>query len=139
MKVVHLHQPSSNKNPVLHPVFTSAKSEYRPRFLVNKGNSSIILQVKDIAYFHVSALILNAITFDHKEYLLDYCMKSFQKELDPGVFFRLNRQFMVNINSIHKIEPYFNGKIVVKTIPESGEKMLVSRQGAKAFKDWIDR
>ncbi|TAJ12642.1 LytTR family transcriptional regulator [Marinilabiliaceae bacterium JC017] len=139
MKVVYHNSHIDVNSPMLKPIFNVNKPRFRSRFLVNKGSSYIILSVIDVAYFRVTGDILYAVCFDQKEYHIETNMRILEEELNPSVFFRVNRQFIVNVHSIHKIEPYFNGKIVVKTIPESNQKMVVSRLKAKSFKDWIDK
>ncbi|MCU4157270.1 LytTR family transcriptional regulator [Carboxylicivirga sp. A043] len=125
--------------PLMHTVDISMRQQkYRSRLIVNKGNTFIVLPVKEIAYFHVEGNALSAIGFDKKQYLLNTNMRLLEEELDPRIFFRSNRQFLLNIACIKRFELYFNGRLVVKTIPVSHEKIIVSRQNANKFKEWID-
>ena len=66
-------------------------------------------------------------------------LEKLEEELDPDLFFRANRQFILHIDAIQRIETWFNGKLVVKTRPEADEKIVVSREKARSFKDWINR
>ena len=137
MRIVHMNNQLAG-NPVLKSVFKANKPAFRSRFLVNKGNGHIVLPVDEVAYVYVNEELLYAVTFDKKEYHIDSNMKTLEQELNPSVFFRANRQFIVNVHSIERFEPYFNGKLVIKTLPESKEKIIVSRIKAKSFREWID-
>ena len=59
-------------------------------------------------------------------------------QLDPDTFFRANRQIIINIKSVVKIEPYFAGKISVTTQPKSPVKVIVSREKGVMFKTWLN-
>ncbi|GAF05542.1 LytR/AlgR family response regulator transcription factor [Saccharicrinis fermentans] len=139
MRIIHMNDLSSATVPLMHPMLYENKRRYRLRLLVNKGNSFIIVPIQEVAYFHISGDILYAVGFNNSEYHIDSNMKTLVDELDPAMFFRINRQYTVNIDSIERFEPYFNGKLVVKTIPRSDKKMIVSKIKAKSFKEWIDR
>ena len=58
------------------------------------------------------------------------------EQLDPDKFFRTNRQTIINIESIVKIEPYFQNKVIVHIKPEHKEKILVSKEKWASFKLW---
>ena len=59
------------------------------------------------------------------------------EQLDPDKFFRTNRQTIINIESIVKIEPYFQNKVIVHIKPEHKEKILVSKEKWASFKLWL--
>ncbi|GET29823.1 LytTR family DNA-binding domain-containing protein [Prolixibacter sp. SD074] len=65
-------------------------------------------------------------------------MESIKKRI-PEQFFRANRQFIINIDAVNRVNNWFNGKLVVKTKPESEEKIIVSRERARFFRNWLDR
>lgn len=77
-------------------------------------------------------------TFSGKEHIVDLTLDRLTEQLDPDVFYRANRQIILNVNSIEKIEPFFQNKIVVHTQPQFKEKILVSREKAPSFKLWLN-
>ena len=115
------------------------KISYRSRILANVADGFVKIDIADIAFFHSSQKVTTITTFDKKNYVVDFTLDKLENQLDPGVFSRANRQFILNINSITKVENWFNGKLVVKTHPASDEKIIISRERARQFKEWIDR
>ena len=115
------------------------KINYRSRILANLADGFIKIDVGDIAFFHSSQKVTTATTFEKKNFVIDFTLDKLENELDPDIFFRANRQFILNINSINKIENWFNGKLVVKIHPVSSDKIIVSRERAREFKEWIDK
>ncbi|MDG5800508.1 LytTR family DNA-binding domain-containing protein [Marinilabiliaceae bacterium ANBcel2] len=113
---------------------------YRQRFLVPKGDGYIQMSVNDIAFFNVIEKVTHAVTFSGKVEIIDFSLERLEKELDPDIFFRANRQVIVNINAVARIENYFGGKLIVKIDgSNSDEKITVSRLRAGKFKKWLDR
>lgn len=117
---------------------SSREKRYRTRFLITGSGKFYKLQVEDIAFFYTEGKITFAVTFSGKEHIVDLTLDRLTEQLDPDVFYRANRQIILNVNSIEKIEPFFQNKIVVHTQPQFKEKILVSREKAPSFKLWLN-
>lgn len=112
--------------------------KYRTRFLINTTTASISLLVKDIAFFYSEHKVCFAVTYTGKDYPLNMSLDKLASELDPDSFFRTNRQTIVCINAITKIEPYFHNKIKVSTKPSFKESITVSKERSSRFKQWLN-
>ncbi|MBS4043486.1 MAG: response regulator [Chitinophagaceae bacterium] len=62
-------------------------------------------------------------------------LNALEERLDPKVFFRANRKHIINVKWIEKIEPYFNGGLLVEL--KGGEKIEVSRRQTVKFKEMM--
>lgn len=62
-------------------------------------------------------------------------LNALEERLDPKVFFRANRKHIVNLRMIEKVEPYFNGGLLLDI--QGGEKIEVSRRQAVKFKEMM--
>ena len=111
---------------------------YRSRFLVNKADSMIPISAEDIAFLYTEDKVVFLITRDNRRYMLNYSLDQLEKQLNPVNFFRVNRQFIVAMRSIHKIHNYFNYKLKVELNPASEQEVIVSRQKVAEFKEWLD-
>ncbi len=112
---------------------------YRTRFMVNLIDGFHPLPVNEIAWIESANKITTAVTFIEQHHILDFTLDKLEKELDPNLFFRANRQYILNIKTIRKVENWFNGKLIVKTRPDVKEKLVVSRERSRSFKEWVDR
>lgn len=137
---------SSQKNSVnaidynsLSELLSSGKKIYRSRLLVNLADGFQKVDADKIAWLVSANKITTAVTFDNHHHIVDFTLDKLEKELDPVMFFRANRQYILNIESIHKVENWFNGKLIVKTRPDAQEKIVVSRERARGFKEWINQ
>ena len=117
---------------------TNPAKKYRTRFLISGEDKLFTLQVDDIAYFYSENKITFAVTNQNKEHIIDLSLDKLCEQLDPDRFFRTNRQTIVSVQAIQKIESYFLGKVVVKVIPPFKDKIIVSREKISAFKLWLN-
>lgn len=111
---------------------------YRKRFLVSRRDEMHTIPVEDVAYIYFENKITYAIAFNGKRSILQFTLDKLEEELNPDMFIRANRQIIVNIKAINKLENYFGGKLIVKLLPELDFKFVVSRAKASSFKVWID-
>ena len=70
----------------------------------------------------------------HKPLILK-SLNSLEERLDDRMFFRANRKHIINLRWIEKIEPYFNGGLLVDL--KGGEKIEVSRRQTVKFKEMM--
>lgn len=114
------------------------KPAYKTRFLIKSGQTYFRINTNDCAYFYVDNKLTFLVTFSAKKYLIDYTLEDLEAELDPQKYFRVNRQFILNIDSIADIHSYFSGKLKIKTKLATEEEIIISRIKAIEFKSWID-
>ena len=116
----------------------SSQKKYRTRFLISGSEKLFTLQVSDIAYFYSENKLTFAVTQKNREYLIDLPLDRLCEQLDPDLFFRTNRQTLVCIHAIQRIESYFLGKAVVHVQPPFKDKIVVSKDKMASFKVWLN-
>lgn len=113
---------------------------YRNRFLVKQGQRLISFETSDIAYFYADNRICFLVTWDKQKYIVDYSMEQLEGMLDPQIFFRANRAFIVQAKAVAQIHNFFSGKLKLLLTPSfENEDVIVSREKAAAFKDWMGK
>lgn len=123
----------------LSALIQKGRIPYRNRILVPVADGFLKLNIADVAFFQSSQKVTTAVTHNGQPHIVDITLEKLEEELDPQHFFRANRQFILHIEAIQRIETWFNGKLVVKTKPEAPEKIVISREKARNFKEWINR
>jgi len=96
------------------------------------------LKTENIAYFYIDTGIVKAVATDSRSFTMDTKLEDIEQELDPALFFRINRQFIVNKNAILNIKFYFNGKLIVDLAPKPNERIIISKAKATEFKNWMN-
>jgi two-component system, LytTR family, response regulator LytT len=115
------------------------KVKYKTRFLVKLGQKLISISVDEIAYFYSQDKLCFVLTKTNNRYVIDYTLEELAKILQPEKFFHVNRKYISSINSITNVHTYFNGKLKVDLLPKVEEEIIVSREKATEFKDWLGR
>lgn len=111
---------------------------FRERILVTKGEELIPLRTCDIRYIKKEEDGLIAHTGKGETFKLTTTISELEKQLDPNLFFRLNRQYIVHIDSIRKICFHFHSKLSVQLYGEEGETILVSKERSSLLKQWLN-
>lgn len=123
---------------VLNTIIQGEK-KYRKRFLVAGATSFSKINTEDIALFYTENRITYAVTFDGKEHALDHTMEKLEEQLDPEIFFRANRSYILHCDAIQKIESYFGGKLYIKMASPIKHEVTISRLKATEFKNWLGK
>lgn len=111
---------------------------YKQSFLVHNRDKLIPLTAANIAWFYTAHELVYAGTMDNKQYIVDFTMEQLQQQLDPAVFFRANRQFIVQRSAIQEVDFYFNGRLALRVHPEAKEQILISKARVPEFKQWMN-
>lgn len=113
------------------------KYAYKTSLLVEQGAKIIPVQVKDIAYFYLEDADIKIVTLRNQRYSMTTTLDELERILDPEIFYRANRQFIINRLSIVNAERYFSRKLVVKLSTETSEAVIVSKAKASDFLRWL--
>lgn len=112
--------------------------EYKKRFIVKTGEKIIIIPIDDIAYCYSEDKSTYAICRNGSRRLLDYSLDTVQEMLDPKLFFRISRSYIVSINSIENISKYLGTRLKLQLTPRSEDDVVVSRSRTSDFLEWLD-
>ncbi len=131
--------PELDIQKLLNGLRQQPAKEYRNRFLVKQGQRLISIEVADIAYFYIDERVTFFRTWDKARYTIDYTMDDLETMLNPKEFYRVNRSFISHSKAIAQIHYYFNNKLKLELTPAIDKEVLVSRENAADFKNWMGR
>ncbi len=101
---------------------------------VKDGERCWFVKLSDIRLFE-SVGNYAKVYFGPNKPLILKSLNALEERLDEKVFFRANRKHIVNLRLIEKIEPYFNGGLLLEM--KGGEKIEVSRRQTVKFKEMM--
>lgn len=109
--------------------------KYKERFLSLHRNTLVPVMQTEIAFFHKEELIYLH-TMSNERYISDHqTMDEVESLLNPEFFFRVNRQFIIHIQSVGRIKTTHKG-LTVQLKPPFNNEIDISREKAVAFKNW---
>ena len=111
---------------------------YRARFAVNTGGKTYFLAIADIVFFNAEEGVVFAIDRQGKNHLLSQAtLKQVEEEVDPKLFFRINRAQLVHKVYVEETERYNKNALAIK-LKTHHQFLITSQSSTAAFKDWIE-
>ncbi len=115
---------------------TQEKS-YRERLKIKIGDRIKSIPIQDIAFFYSKDKINFVYTTAHRSYPIDYSLDSIFAELDPKVFYKVNRGYVISISHIQDMISYSNSRLKIIMDTKDDHEIIVARERTSAFKDWL--
>ncbi|MBK8557887.1 MAG: response regulator transcription factor [Lewinellaceae bacterium] len=116
----------------------SMKTGYKTSFLVGHRDKLLPIPVSDIAYFYIEHEITFLQTFDGRRHVINMPLDELEKTMDPSIFYRANRQFLINFKSVSAVEQYFARKLLLKLNTNTREPVIVKQSKATDFLHWME-
>jgi DNA-binding LytR/AlgR family response regulator len=76
--------------------------------------------------------------FSDKKFICDFPLDELELSLDPRLFFRVNRQCIMNVNAIESIHLFPGGSLKVKARPQPEGDIIIARRRVPAFRGWMN-
>jgi DNA-binding LytR/AlgR family response regulator len=98
------------------------------------------VQVADIHYFYIREGCAFISRGGGRDYAIDFSLDRLEQMLDPKRFYRVNRNYIVNINAIKDIIAYSSSRLkLILDGQDENHDVVVSRDRVADFKKWMDR
>jgi len=114
--------------------------DYKKRFLIQIGEKIRKIEITEIAYFYVLEKGIYLKTYQGNSYPVDLTLDRLETMLNPERFFRINRKYIVNMDSIANMVAYSRGRIKLELKPKADEEFeaIVSVDRSADFKKWLN-
>ncbi|HJS54468.1 MAG TPA: response regulator [Chitinophagaceae bacterium] len=129
-----LHVAETKENHIVPENFNQSILTESDQVFVKDGERCWFVKLSDIRLFE-SVGNYAKVFFGGNKPLILKSLNALEERLDPKTFFRANRKHIVNLRMIDKIEPYFNGGLLLEL--KGGEKIEVSRRQTVKFKEMM--
>lgn len=112
--------------------------KYKERFAVHSGRNIILVPNAEIAAF-VKEEIIFLMNHEGRKFVTDYrSLDEIQELIDPAVFFRANRQYIIHLPFIASMHTDEAAKICVKLKLPASPDVIISKEKAVLFRRWIE-
>jgi len=118
-------------------VFQTPNKGFQKRIVIKLGQAIKVVEIADIAYFFTEDKAEYLCTFDGHKMLMDFHLDEVQGMVDPKVFYRINRQFIVNIKSIEQMFTHSKSRVKLVLNPNYSDEIIVSAERSPDFKQWL--
>jgi len=114
------------------------KEKEKQRILTYVRNELMPVSTEDIGYIYVENTITYVVQKDGKRSTTGESLDQIYSYLDEKSFFRANRQIIVAISAIDKIIKFGNSKLKIQVTPASEIDIIIGKNKAASFKQWLD-
>ncbi|MEM6398176.1 MAG: LytTR family DNA-binding domain-containing protein [Bacteroidota bacterium] len=113
------------------------KRKFKTRFLIKVGARLKSIEAKDIAYFFAQDKSTYICTFENRKYPVDISLKDLDKEIEPSLFFRVNRKHIINRKAMRDIIYISPTRLSVSLLTRPIEEVIVAGERIGSFKKWL--
>ena len=113
--------------------------EFKSRFMVKIGEHIHSVKTEDIACFYSDGRIVFLLTTKKRKFIVDYKLENLENMLDPKIFMRVQRSFIVNIDAIEDVIVYSKTRLKVMLSVKTEKEIIISREKTRSFKEWLSR
>lgn len=141
-KFRNLAQNSSGTKVVLENIEQAVQmltKKFKTRFVIKVGEHLRTIEVSNILYFYSQDKATFCYTHDNRQLVLDFTLEELEEMIDPSIFFRVNRKYLVASQSIQDIISYTNSRLKLVVKGSSDNDIIVARERVQEFRDWLDR
>ena len=130
----------NKEEELLHFIHSLKKQEnYKTHFLIPiKGDKLLPVSIDMIQLFYIKDCQVKAVLTDGVEYNFSLTLDELVDCLNPSLFFRVNRQFLISREAIKDLDLWFNSRLSINLHhSRMTEKVLVSKARVAEFKEWF--
>jgi two-component system response regulator LytT len=109
----------------------------RERLALKVGERFVLVQADDVVFASLTDDVITVAAGKHVGTSNYRTLDELQERLDPGVFFRVHRSHLVNINKIKEIVPWFNRNYILRMKDEKATEIPVSRTQTRRLKEYL--
>lgn len=118
-------------------VLKESEASYQERIVVKYGQKIKTIEIANTAYFYTAEKVVFLCTFDANNYPIDYNLDALEGMVNPKEFFRINRQFIINIKAIDQMFSYSKSRVKILLKPPASIETIVSTDRSGKFKSWL--
>jgi two-component system response regulator LytT len=109
----------------------------REQLAVKVADRFLLIQADEVVHASVEDDVITVVTNSLSGTSNYRTLDELQARLDPGVFWRVHRSHLVNINKIREIVPWFSRNYILKMKDAKGTEIPVSRSQTKRLRDYL--
>lgn len=114
------------------------KEKGKKRILTYLRHEILTVNTEDIAYIYTENTITYVVDVKGKRSTVNSSLDELQSNFDDNFFYRANRQFIISITAIEKIIRYGNSQLKILMIPASETDIIIGKNKASEFKQWLN-
>ncbi len=113
------------------------RESFKNRFVIKVGDYIKMVPIDEVSCFYSLDKGTFLKTIDDHNYLIDYSLEQLLMVLQPDIFFRVNRKYIVRVDQIKDIIAWSNSRLRITMKTPTDDEIVVARERVKDFKRWL--
>jgi two-component system LytT family response regulator/two-component system response regulator LytT len=113
------------------------RTDRREQLAVKTGDRFLLIHADEMVHASVEDDVITVVTNSLSGTSNYRTLDELQARLDPGVFWRVHRSHLVNINKIREIVPWFSRNYILKMKDAKGTEIPVSRSQTRRLREYL--
>lgn len=137
-KAIHKYQSLTNN---YKQILKSAVQDnsYKTKLTLSQGDRKITVDASEIVYFRADGRYVFAHLNPRGKYFCEYTLRELEEIIDPNLFFRINRTFILNKYFLNEFKHSSDGRISINLKLEFYNEFIVSRPKVNDFVEWLQQ
>ncbi len=127
----------AQRNESLRKAVSHERKEFTRSFLIHIKDRIIPLEVDQIDFIYTTNERVMAYKRSGESYQLDRSLDAIFSSLDPAIFFRANRQFIVSRGAVSDVVVWFGSRLSLNLHCPTPERIIVPKARTSEFKEWL--
>lgn len=136
------HKNREEQSNTYKKLVDDLRNPFKKRFLVKINNRLKTINIEEIGYFFSEDKLCFMLLKNRQKIPLDYSLKTLSEQLDPLQFFRINKKYLIHIDSIKEMYYTSKSKIKIELNPENPNEdgpIFIAIEKIGMFKKWLSR
>lgn len=138
-KALSMRNDGQNIAAMLESIGMKGHAAHLHYLKANTYDGAYIIDIANVSHFVTDEKKSYAMMTDGSKHRIDYTLEQLMQRLDPMMFFRANRQYIVSRHAIHRIQAYGNRQVLLKLVGYADTLVLVSKENVSTLNSWIEQ
>ncbi len=137
-KSPYAKEPGSYSSVVFDRVLQSLSRKYKSKFVIKVADRIRIVPVSEVSCFYSLEKATFLQSRKSRDYAINYSLDDLEGLLDPELFFRISRKYLVAQAAITDITVYSSSRLLLELESHPPDEVVVSRDRVQEFKQWLE-
>ncbi len=111
---------------------------FKSRFMIKVGDKIKVIPIEEVKAFYSLEKGTFLLTTSNRNYVLEHSLEQLVDLIDPKLYFRINRKYIVHISAATEIIAHTNSRLKLVITGHEGDDIIVAREKVNAFKSWLN-
>lgn len=138
-KVLRMQRGKLEIAALLDSIGSNKHNTYLHYIKADTYDGSVIIKLKDVVCFNAGIKNSYALMAGGEKYRIKYTLEQLMQRLDSRMFFRANRQYIVNRSAINRLQSYGSRQLLIKLNHYEDVNVIVSKENVSTLNNWIEQ